>query len=401
MILCRGCQSVEVGELLDIGMHPVSNCFLQHTSVVDPRYLLAIGQCRNCGLVQLTKLMPANVLVPIYEWITYNEPEGHLDALVDRLTRLPNIDEESLIAGVSYKDDTTLQRFNHLGFNRTWRLDVSDDLKLPAVKSGIETVQGCLNSNLVPSIIKKYGLADIMIVRHIVEHAYKPLELIEALRQLIKPTGYLVFEVPDCTKVLETLDYSAIWEEHLLYFTPETFRNFFSHYRFSLEDHILYSYSHENSLVAIVRPSEGELPVYPPKDALKLETDRANSFFQNLDVRKNKIKEFLSQYRKNHGKIAIFGAGHLACMFLNLMEISEFIDCVVDDFPEKRGLYMPGSKLPIVGSQAIMDKNIRLCLTTLNMESERKVIQKNKEFIEFGATFASIFPSSPIALPIL
>ena len=400
MILCRGCRLGEVGEFLDIGTHPVSNCFLPHASVVDPRYLLAIGQCRNCGLVQLTQLMPANALVPIYNWITYSEPEGHLDALVDRLTRLPNIDEGSLIAGVSYKDDTTLQRFNHLGFNCTWRLDVSDDFGMPVSQSGVETVQGCLNSNLVRPIIEKYGLADIMIVRHIIEHAYEPLELIGALRQLIKPTGYLVFEVPDCTKVLETLDYSAIWEEHLLYFTPETFRNFFSHYQFSLADYILYSYSHENSLVAVVRPLEGTSPVYPHQDVLKLETDRANNFFQNLGVRKSKIKEFLSQYRKKYGKIAIFGAGHLACMFLNLMEITEFIDFVVDDFPEKKGLYMPGSKLPIVGSQAIMDKDIKLCLTTLNMESERKVIQKNQEFIDFGGTFASIFPSSSISLPI-
>ena len=73
MILCRGCQSGGVKELLNIGVHPVSNCFLKHPSVVDPRYLLAMGQCEGCGLVQLTELMPANVLVPIYGWITYND----------------------------------------------------------------------------------------------------------------------------------------------------------------------------------------------------------------------------------------------------------------------------------------------------------------------------------------
>ena len=401
MILCRGCQSKQVNELLDIGKHPVSNRFLECPSAEEFLYPLAVGQCGTCGIVQLTKLMPVGELIPPYEWITYNEPEGHLDALVDRLTWLPGIDKGSFIAGISYKEDTILQRFNRLGFNQTWRLDISNDLEVSASEAGIETIQDRLNSDLVPSITKKYGLADIMIVRHVIEHAYRPAKLINALRQLIRSTGYLVFEVPDCTRVLDKLDYSTVWEEHLLYFTPETFRNFFSYYKFSLIDYIFYSYPHENSLVAIVQPSEEEYPIYPPQDVLKSETNRADNFSRNLEVRKNKIKGFLSQYRKNHGKIAVFGAGHLACMFLNLMEIGEYIEFVVDDSPEKKGLYMPGSKLPIVGSQAIIDEDIKLCLTTLSSESEQKVVQKNKKFVELGGAFSSIFPSSSIALPVL
>ena len=401
MILCRGCQSQQVKELLDVGRHPVSNRFLKCASVEEIHYSLVMGQCRVCGIVQLTRLIPVDELVPPYDWVTYNEPEGHLDSLVERLTWLPEINKRAVIAGISYKEDTILQRFNRLGFDQTWRLDISSDLGITASEAGIETIQDRLNSALVPSIVKKYGLADMMIVRHVIEHAYNPIELINTLRRLIKPTGYLVFEVPDCTGLLEDLDYSTIWEEHLLYFTPETFRNFFSYYQFSFVDYICYPYSHENSLVAIVQLSLEDSPIYPTQDALKLETDRVNNFARNLGAQKKRVRSFLSEYRKNHGKIAAFGAGHLACMFLNLMGIGEYIEFVVDDSPEKLGLYMPGSKLPVVGSQAIVDENIKLCLTALSPESEQKVMQKNKKFVELGGTFSSIFPSSPIALPIL
>ena len=92
MILCRGCQSKQVEDLLDIGKHPISNHFLKCSPVEEFHYPLVIGQCRTCGVVQLTKLMPVGELISPYEWITYNEPEGHLGAL-DRLTWLSEINK--------------------------------------------------------------------------------------------------------------------------------------------------------------------------------------------------------------------------------------------------------------------------------------------------------------------
>ena len=90
MILCRGCQSKHVEELLDIGKHPISNHFLKCSSVEELHYSLVIGQCMTCGVVQFTKLMPVGELIPPYEWITCNESEGHLDASVGRLTWSPS-----------------------------------------------------------------------------------------------------------------------------------------------------------------------------------------------------------------------------------------------------------------------------------------------------------------------
>jgi len=71
---------------------------------------------------------------------------------------------------------------------------------------------------------------------------------------------------------------------------------------------------------------------------------------------------------------------------------------VIDDNPHKRGLYMPGSKLPIAGSPALLDRDISLCLLSLNPSGEQEVTEKNSPFVGQGATVASILPASARAL---
>ena len=94
----------------------------------------------------------------------------------------------------------------------------------------------------------------------------------------------------------------------------------------------------------------------------------------------------------------MFGAGHLASTFLTVMDVADLIEFVVDDNPNKRGLFMPGSHLPIVGSDALLNSEARLCLLGLNPLSEQKVIERQRAFTEAGGVFKSIFPSSVVAL---
>ena len=65
---------------------------------------------------------------------------------------------------------------------------------------------------------------DVLLVRHVIEHCYDIHAALRALRSLVRPGGYVVFEMPDARRALDRLDYSTIWEEHLFYFTPATIR---------------------------------------------------------------------------------------------------------------------------------------------------------------------------------
>jgi len=116
-------------------------------------------------------------------------------------------------------------------------------------------------------------------------------------------------------------------------------------------------------------------------------------FAEGLSVQRRRFAEVLDQYRRK-GPVAVLGAGHLACAFIQYLRLQEYIAMVVDDNPRKQGLLMPGSRIPIRAAAALEDDNVSLCLLSVNPEVEEKVIERNRAFLDRGGRFASIFMTS-------
>ena len=359
---------------------------------------MVMGHCESCGLVQMIEPAPANELIPRVSWITYNEPEGHLDTLAQVIYDLPGVNEDSTVCGISFKDDSLVARLEGLGVKNAWRIETEQDLGISEPGAGIETIQDKLTNEAAGQIAKNRGLADVVIVRHIFEHAHDTLNFAESIKMLAKPNGYIVIEVPDCTKSLESHDYSCPWEEHVLYFTPETYKRSFALAGMTLVTYISYPYSLEDSLVAILRPGANAQSVNQPKTVSTEERDRISDYAMAFKQHKDEFKSYLSKFHRDHGKIALLGAGHIACTFINLLQLKDHFEFIVDDNHNKRGLFLPGSGLPIVGSDSLISEDIKLCLLTVHPQMEERVIKNNKSFTEHGGTFASIFPRSKLAL---
>jgi C-methyltransferase-like protein/methyltransferase family protein/putative zinc binding protein len=392
---CASCGGA-VATLLDFGPQPPSNRFLASGERETDLHRLAMGQCSACGLVQLVDPMPAAMVRSRFPWLTYNEPEGHLDALVERLVRLPGIGPESLIAGLTYKDDSTLARLNRLGFARTFRLDMSADLGLEDGAAGLESVQEAVREHRTREIAARRGRASLLVARHVLEHAHDPRAFVDGLAPLVKPGGYLVLEMPDSRKFLGACDYSFAWEEHITYFSPATLAAFFRRSGCGVAEILAYPYALEDSLVAIVRPGE------PAREAgtegLAAELARGHRYAERFHGVREGHRARLSRLRASGKRVVLFGAGHLAAKFVNLFELRDYIDCVVDDNPNKQLLVMPGSRLPIRSSSLLERERIDLCLLSLSPESEKKVLAARKAYIERGGEFRSIFALSPLAL---
>ena len=402
MKVCQVCKKKECIKLIDFGEHPVCHKFTDGKEK-EEKHSLALGQCNFCGLVQLMSPIPVDKLIPRYDWITYNEPEEHLDHLVNVIGNLPNITKKSKVCGVSYKEDTTLARLNNLGFENTWRIDMNKDLGISDKKANLESIQHYLKPGIVNSIHDKYGIPDLIIVRHILEHTHDTHSFMLALKKLVNPSGYIIFEVPDCTEGFEKFDYTTIWEEHILYFTDLTFKNCLNSGGFLLHYFEKYNYSFESVLIGIVKPDDNKNTFKNfniEKNILDREIVRTQNFTKQLVKKQDSIKKFLKDFKQNHDNIVIFGTGHAACMFINLLGIKDLIDFAIDDNHKKKGFYTPGSKLPIHSSDALTKKKTNLCLLGLSFESEKKIINKHKSFEENGGIFASIYPTSKYAIQV-
>lgn len=394
---CLGCDA-SVDTLVDFGLQPHSNRFLKSGQSEADLHRLALGQCSVCGLVQLVDPMPAEMVRSHFSWLSYNEPEGHLDALVQRLKALPGIKSESSIAGLTYKDDSTLARLRQEGFSRTFRLDAAADLGLDHPAAGLESLQQAVCEGRSRDIAGRRGQASVLILRHVLEHAHDPRAFLRGLVPLVKPGGFLVFEIPDSTKFLNAWDYSFVWEEHISYFSPATLEALLTASGFEVFEILTYSYALEDSLVAIVRFNP-RVPS-PRTEVVPAELARGRLYADQFPRMRERYRTRFAQLRAAGKRVVLFGAGHLAAMFLNVFELGDYVDCVVDDNPNKQALSMPGSRLPIRSSSLIEQEPVDLCLLALSPASEEKVLLAKRAYVARGGEFRSIFPLSPLALKI-
>jgi SAM-dependent methyltransferase len=396
---CLGCGAGRVDVRLDLGPQPPSNRFLRSPGEDEPRHPLRLGQCADCGLMQLVDPMPVEMVRSRFEWLTYNEPEGHLDRLVERLReRLAEAGSAvsaATVLGVTYKDDSTLARLARSGIPGIRRLDPALDLGVDDPLASLETFQQALTVDRARDLARRHGRADVVIARHILEHAHDPVAFIEACAQLARPDGLIVFEMPDSRKFIDACDYSFLWEEHVCYFTPGTLRGLLHANGWATVETLGFPYALEDSLNAIVVNRRGPKQ-QPPVDPHEIE--RGRRFGAQFEQRRAHCRRAVESLGAGGRKVAAFGAGHLAAKFINFNGVADLLTAVIDDNPHKQQLRMPGSQLPIIGSAALADPALGTCLLSLSPESEQKVLNAQQAFVARGGRFLSMFASSPRSL---
>ena len=254
--------------------------------------------------------------------------------------------------------------------------------------AGVETLQETFKTKIVDELVKKRGVSDVIIARHVLEHAYDLQDYILAIKKMVRNGGYIVFEIPDCERAMLAGDCTILWEEHIHYFTMRSFRNLMHRSGLEIIFEDVAPYPLENSIILIAKKTEESANFI--KDWSKEKRDFLN-FKDLLQKRAQYVKLRLEELTHN-GRIAIFGAGHLSIAFLCFNQVAQYVDVCFDDDKNKKGLHLPVGNIPILGSSELNATQYPTCLLGLNPQHHDKVRKKFESYLNQGGRMLSIFP---------
>lgn len=382
-IACTVCGNNNLITKLNLGFQPPSNRFasLNNINLNEEKFKIALGYCQDCYTPQLTQRFPRDSVRPRYDWLKYNEPEQHLDDTVGHLRQLSGIEKNDHFLGLSYKDQSTLDRLDQFGFSNSKCLTNQE--------------YDVFDTNPLQNLKHLKVPAKLILARHVLEHADSATNVILQLKEFLDNDGYLVLEIPTNEKIFKNLHYPFLWEEHISYFTTESIQILANAVGANVAWSKCYEYEYEDSLVFALSFNNSA----PDKSTTQNKHSESTivsleEFCRHFSSTKTKWQNTMHELKSKGNSIALFGAGHLSVKLINFFELESYFDCVIDDHPQKIGLLMPGSTLPIKPSSELVEQRIKYCFSTLNPESEQKVRRKMQSYLDIGGDFIPAFNTS-------
>ena len=185
-----------------------------------------------------------------------------------------------------------------------------------------------------------YLEADLIILRHTLEHIPKPLDFVQMIAKSNNYKGWIYIEIPTFEWIVENNAIEDIFYEHCNYFTTKTIGLFF--------DNVKVEYSFNGQYLSIL----GDLSSVKKSIEKKDNAERFNLEFYE----KQKGYERMLEGEQN---IAIWGAGAKGSMFLNLLDKNcKKIKCVIDINTKKQNKFIGGTGHEIIAPEKIEDYKI-------------------------------------------
>lgn len=355
------------------------------------KFPIEIVGCSKCGLVQILNPIDPAEFYTNYANSSSVKREPHLEKLIEKLESL--LPKNAKIIDVGCNDGKFLSRLRESGFNDLHGLEPTKNMSERAINAGFKVFNSYLDIKKSGEIVAKTGQFDCVTLRQVLEHIENLSDFGVALRNLLKPNGLLVIEVPDAQSHFDLPDF-ALWEEHINDFSLGSLKNFLCQHGLELID----SYKTQFSGVCLTVLSR--LVETPPVDVEPVSqiVDSFRKWAQCFDPFRRQVQAELQYFVSRDLPIALFGVGSRSSFFLNVTGSMGKISFAIDDDPAKQGKYLPGTDILIRSRDdgfSLLKEN-SLILLGVNGENERKLLDQISPFK--NCQFKSILPPSEFLL---
>ena len=364
---CRSCGTQLTGVFADLGMSPVSNAFVKPDGLnrAEAFFPLQALVCRSCWLVQTLDVLGRDQhFHGDYAYFS-SMSSGWLDHARDFCTMAierEKLGRQSFAVEVASNDGYLLQNFVRAGIP-CLGVDPAANCAEQALKTyGVKTHVGFFGIETAKLIVDSHRHADLTAANNVLAHVPDLNDFIGGFKVLLAPGGLACFEFPHLLRLIEGNQFDTIYHEHYSYLSLIALAPLFARHGLKMTN-VEELTTHGGSLRLFVRhadhadqPAAALLNVMQRERAAGLESIAAYEGFRaKVDDTKRRLVSLLIGLKNDGRRIAGYGAPAKGNTLLNYCGIGpDFLDYTVDRSPAKQGLYLPGTRIPVLAPEHLM-----------------------------------------------
>jgi SAM-dependent methyltransferase len=406
-LFCRSCEAELHQVFLDLGAAPLSNRFLREDELhlMEPTYPLVPRVCNRCWLVQLPVLVaPEHIFKDYLYFSSYSDSWlKHCETYVASISRRLGLGAAHQVVEIASNDGYLLQYFQARGVP-VLGVEPAGNVAEVARQRGIPTLIRFFGTATAQEMLRQGQAADLLLGNNVLAHVPDLNDFLAGMKLVLKPGGVITMEFPHLLNLVEGRQFDTIYHEHFSYFSLLAVEAAFRRHGLVLFDVEEWPV-HGGSLRVYARHLEDEgRPVLPSVDALRAKEIAAGygtpdlyaGFSAQVEETKRALLSFLIQAKRQGKRVVGYGAPAKGNTLLNYCGIrGDFLDFTVDRSEHKQGMFLPGSRIPILHPDAIRAaKPDFVVILPWNLSEE---IQDQMAYIrEWGGRFVLPVPEAQV-----
>ncbi|WP_013325267.1 class I SAM-dependent methyltransferase [Gloeothece verrucosa] len=408
---CRVCGSHALTRVINLGEQYLQGSFVKPGKEMPPTRKIAnsLVRCdpmedeKACGLLQMEYTVPPEVLYSAY-WYrsgTNNTMRNHLREIAEDATSILN-KPNAVVLDIGCNDGTLLSYYPPE--YKKFGIDPSDVAQ--EVKGDITVVQDLFPSDELLKLLqgKKCDIITAIAMFYDLE---KPIEFVQAIKQVLAQDGIWIFEMSYMPTMLKMNSYDTICHEHLEYYSLAIIEYILKQAGMKIFNVILndinggsircyathadnFRYKKDEYIqnIKFLRQEEFDF---------ELDTDKPYKNFQDrINVHKDELNSLLKKFKKEGKKIHIYGASTKGNTILQWCGIDHrLIEVAAERNPDKYGAYTIGTEIPIVSEAESRAMNPDYYLV-LPWHFKKEIVEREEEMLKKGVGL--IFPLPDIEI---
>lgn len=402
---CRLCKSTDLEMVLPLAPTPVGDAYVTQDRLREEQavYPLELFLCKDCGLAQLSDVVNPAILYGhfIYETSISLGLVEHFRQYADEVVQRIQPPSGSLVIDIGSNDGTVLGFFRERGM-RVLGVEPAAAIAQKACDRGVETLAGFFSSDLARKLRNDYGPAKIVTSNNTFANIDDLDDIMEGIRALLAPDGVFVMETGYATDLVANRLFDTIYHEHLSYFAVRPLKIFFERHDLELVDaqHIG---TKGGSFRVTAQLSGGPCPVLPSVESMIQREEAAGigrpeaytTLATDMSQVRDRIIEQVKELKTKGKTVAGYGASVGTTTFLYYLGLKDAFDFIADDNPAKFNMFSPGMHIPVLPSQALLEKRPDYVLI-LAWRYADAIIKNNQAFLERGGRFIVPWPEIKI-----